>query len=151
MGELAMHLFDHASRGLEAAPFAPSEAAEIGAPPPRPMVRGNHASAHDACFVGPLFKERCVVSSSGWEWRNEAKGPRPKWGYIADEARARRRHTRALLAARACFSSWGAATCWAMPASPRAAVRLHGACSLENPHPRLAHPSPLPTHSPARS
>ena len=50
------------------------------------MIRGNHAGAHDACFVGPLFKEKCVVGSDGWEWVNEAKGPRPKWGFVSRKA-----------------------------------------------------------------
>lgn len=79
-----MHLIAHSTRALRHDPLTPADAAAAAAPLPAPMVRGNHAGQHDACFVGPLFKERCVVGNpEGWEWVNEAKGPRPKWGYVA--------------------------------------------------------------------
>lgn len=81
-----MHLIASATRDLRHNPPTAADAAIAAAPLPDPMVRGNHAGAHDACFVGPLFKEKCVVGpAEGWEWVNEAKGPRPKWGYVATE------------------------------------------------------------------
>jgi hypothetical protein len=87
MAELAMHLLQSVGRAVALDPPAPDEAAAAAAPLPRPMVRGNHASMHDACFVGPTFKEKCVVSHDGWEWVNESKKLRPKWGYVATQVR----------------------------------------------------------------
>jgi hypothetical protein len=85
MAELAMHLLQTVGRGVESSPPTPEEAAAAAAPLPRPMVRGNHASLHDACFVGPAFKDKCVTEHDGWEWVNESKKARPKWGYVATQ------------------------------------------------------------------
>lgn len=80
-----MHLISEASKNLRASPVTDADTRHAEAPLPRPMIRDNHASLHDTCFVGPLFKDACVKEHDGWEWVNESKGPRPKWGYVAKE------------------------------------------------------------------
>lgn len=85
LSELAQQLIVAGNRELGHSPVTPGDAAATQAPLPKPMIRDNQASLHDTCFVGPLFKEKSVVGSDGWEWRNEAKGPRPKWGFISNE------------------------------------------------------------------
>jgi hypothetical protein len=86
MAELAMHLFATVSKDLLSNPITADDRAAAAAPLPKPMIRGNHASAHDTCFVGPAF-QGTVVDHEGWEWVNEAKLRRPKWGYISTQVR----------------------------------------------------------------
>jgi hypothetical protein len=52
---------------------------------PRPMVPHNHASLENQCFIGPEFKAKSVVDAKGWEWVNESKTARPKWGYVSKQ------------------------------------------------------------------
>lgn len=85
MAELAMHLVATVARDLKTNPINSADDDGAAAPLPRPMIRDNHASTHDTCFVGPHFRDDCVGLHEGWEWVNEAKGPRPKWGYVAKE------------------------------------------------------------------
>jgi len=84
MAELAMALIAHVARDLHHNPITADDEAGAAAPLPKPMMRENHASLHDTCFVGPVFKG-VVGEHPGWEWVNESKGLRPKWGYVARE------------------------------------------------------------------
>jgi hypothetical protein len=90
MAELAMHLISTVAKDLESNPISANDSTDASAPLPRPMIRDNHASLHDTCFVGPTFKDDAVAEHDGWEWINEAKSQRPKWGYVAKEVGLRR-------------------------------------------------------------
>jgi hypothetical protein len=89
IADLVVHLLQRTTRRLLNTPlrFLNRAAVETAAAAdvPRPMMPNNHASAENTCFIGPEFKAKSVVSATGWEWINESKTARPKWGYVSKQ------------------------------------------------------------------
>ena len=83
MADLVIHLLQKATLSLHHHPLNNIDYAVAAAQLASPMIAGNHASHQDQCFIGPGFKDKIVISSGGWAWVNEAKGPRPKWGFVS--------------------------------------------------------------------
>lgn len=85
MAELAMHLLQQVDQDLQINPIGPLDEQAMLDPVPPPMIRGNYESSNDRCFVGPAFVSKCVQSSEGWAWVDEAKNTsrRPKWGFVS--------------------------------------------------------------------
>ena len=48
---------------------------------PPPMIPDNYESQSDKCFIG-IHYTQTVKSHDQWEWINESKTERPKWGYV---------------------------------------------------------------------
>ena len=48
---------------------------------PPPMIPDNYESQSDKCFIGNHYTQT-VKSHDQWEWINESKTERPKWGYV---------------------------------------------------------------------
>jgi len=84
MAELVITLLQRAVADILHSPITQAEKEYCAAPLPPPMIRGNYQSLSSKCFVGEAFKEEAVVGKpASWEWVNESKTPRPKWGFVA--------------------------------------------------------------------
>lgn len=84
MGELAFNLVRTVYNSLEHKPYnADEEDAFALAPLPAPMVPGNYESISDKCFIGMHFVDT-VKEKEGFDWINESKTDRPKWGFVAN-------------------------------------------------------------------
>eukprot|EP00195_Chlamydomonas_chlamydogama_P016102 CAMPEP_0202891718 /NCGR_PEP_ID=MMETSP1392-20130828/1712_1 /ASSEMBLY_ACC=CAM_ASM_000868 /TAXON_ID=225041 /ORGANISM="Chlamydomonas chlamydogama, Strain SAG 11-48b" /LENGTH=508 /DNA_ID=CAMNT_0049575555 /DNA_START=27 /DNA_END=1553 /DNA_ORIENTATION=+ len=80
--ELAMHLVDKVVAGLTVKPLSPEEEAVPPLKLPQPMIPNNFESVSDKCFISQHFTDT-VVGKDGWEWINESKTERPKWGFVS--------------------------------------------------------------------
>ncbi len=49
---------------------------------------GNYESLHDQCFVGDSFNQ-LGHNMNGFEWINEAKAHRARFGFVATKVRTR--------------------------------------------------------------
>ncbi len=87
LAELVMHLFDVTVEDVTARPVTPEEAqAALTATLPPPLLPGNYESVADRCLMGPVFKS-AVRQANGFEWVNESKGARARWGMVATTVR----------------------------------------------------------------
>jgi hypothetical protein len=85
MAELVIYLLQRTTHSLLHNPLQLLDHAAVAAHIPRPMVPHNHASLENQCFIGPEFKAKSVVNAKGWDWVNESKTARPKWGYVSKQ------------------------------------------------------------------
>eukprot|EP00955_Chlamydomonas_euryale_P109635 365943-Chlamydomonas_euryale.AAC.5 len=58
-----------------------AERASAVAELPPPMIPGNFESVSNKCFIGNQFTAT-VTEHVDWEWINESKSMRPKWGFV---------------------------------------------------------------------
>ena len=84
MAELVLHLIMKAASNLQQQPVMEEDRTEAAAALRSPMLPGNHAAHTNLCSVGPAFKSESVIEAEGWEWVNESKNERPKWGYVCN-------------------------------------------------------------------
>lgn len=86
MAELLIALMQRGIADILHTPVTQSERRYIHQPLPPPMMRANHESLSDKCFVGDAFRAKAVLGTPrDWEWVNESQGLRPKWGYVSTQ------------------------------------------------------------------
>ncbi|GBF87887.1 hypothetical protein Rsub_00599 [Raphidocelis subcapitata] len=83
IADLAMHLLQEATVGLQLWPLSPDDEAAALGKLPGPMYPGNHPSLRRVCFHGDDFRSTVVNAGGGWEWVNEGTEASPKWGYVS--------------------------------------------------------------------
>jgi hypothetical protein len=84
MAELMITLLQRAVADILHSPLTKAEQEYCAAPLPPPMIKDNYQSLSSKCFVGDAFRTDAVVGKPGaWEWVNESKTVRPKWGFVA--------------------------------------------------------------------
>jgi hypothetical protein len=83
MAELVMHLIVRTAADLQHQPVSDEDRSEAAAALRAPMLPGNHAAHTNLCLMGPALKSERVIASQGWDWVNESKSARPKWGYVS--------------------------------------------------------------------
>lgn len=84
MAELVITLLQRGVADILHSPLTQAEKEYCAAPLPPPMVKGNYQSVSSKCYVGEVFKTDAVVGKpASWEWINESKTVRPKWGFVA--------------------------------------------------------------------
>ncbi|KAJ9511906.1 hypothetical protein QJQ45_004509 [Haematococcus lacustris] len=88
IAELVYHLILHTAADISSRPVDGDDTAVAAASLAPPMVPDNHESASDKCFIGMQFTGR-VTAKQGFEWINESKTPRPKFGMVATEPGSR--------------------------------------------------------------
>lgn len=82
MAELVCHLIAKVDQGLLERPLTNADHHEAAAPLPPPMIPDNYEAASTRCFIAKAFQQ-CVTAHTGWEWVNESRERRPKWGYVS--------------------------------------------------------------------
>uniref|UniRef100_A0A7S0S1A6 SGNH hydrolase-type esterase domain-containing protein n=1 Tax=Chlamydomonas leiostraca TaxID=1034604 RepID=A0A7S0S1A6_9CHLO len=80
--ELVMHLMQRTMDDLTANKLSPEDGEVVAAPIPPPMIPNNRESVSDKCFIGNIFVG-VVTNKDGFEWVNESKSMRPKFGFVA--------------------------------------------------------------------
>lgn len=86
MAELAITLFQRGIADILHSPLSEYDKAYIHSSIPPPMIKGNYESLSDKCFVGDGFKNKAVMGKPDkWDWVNESRSLRPKWGYVSTE------------------------------------------------------------------
>lgn len=84
MAELVITLLQRGVADLLHSPLTEVDKLTASKSLPVPMVPGNYESLNDRCFMGESFKTKAVTGNpESWEWLNEARGLRPKWGYVS--------------------------------------------------------------------
>jgi hypothetical protein len=84
MAELVITLLQRAVADILHSPLTQSEKEYCAAPLPPPMIKGNYQSLSSKCFVGDVFRSDAVIGQpASWEWVNESRSQRPKWGYVS--------------------------------------------------------------------
>lgn len=82
MAELVCHLIAKVDEGLVERPLTDADHQDAVATLPAPMVPDNYEAASTRCFIANAFQQ-CVTTHTGWDWVNESRGKRPKWGYVS--------------------------------------------------------------------
>lgn len=86
MAELVVTLLQRGVADLLHSPLTEADKAAAAQPLPPPMIPGNWESLSDRCFVGEAFKTKAVIGQpASWDWVNESRSLRPKWGYVSTE------------------------------------------------------------------
>lgn len=107
MGELAYHLVKRTDADIALNPVTRDDVTIANATIPPPMIAGNWESLHDRCessespiafrvqpYILCVSGCRCLIGNAltqavtkhdGFEWINESKTPRPKWGWVATQ------------------------------------------------------------------
>eukprot|EP00879_Flechtneria_rotunda_P013806 GHRR01014419.1.p1 GENE.GHRR01014419.1~~GHRR01014419.1.p1 ORF type:complete len:272 (+),score=66.88 GHRR01014419.1:1593-2408(+) len=84
MAELVIALLQRGVADILHTPMTDADLAEVIPPLPPPVVQRNYEALSDRCFIGEAFKNKAVEGNpSNWEWVNESKTVRPKWGYVS--------------------------------------------------------------------
>eukprot|EP00198_Chlamydomonas_reinhardtii_P012525 XP_001701862.1 predicted protein [Chlamydomonas reinhardtii] len=85
MADLTVYLIQQAALDLLLHPFGPEDQAVIAeGVPKQTMYTDNEPPYMTMCHVGDTFRN-LTLSSEGWEYLNEGRPDKPKWGWVTNK------------------------------------------------------------------